>query len=726
MKIHLGYFLLPLCLCVVSCSQKEPVETSWAQLIQELYNPGSIADLSKPCTDIRTSYDRSGGNNDYSNGYKNLGNGWLELADFKGAGVLTRFWFTGIKREVRFRFIFDDETEPRLETTSDALYKGLAGFPSMFTMDDQNCYYSGFPIPYRRRLRILMSDEGYSQGKGKLYFHINATPLEKGTVRSAVFPIPQEVRSACESVAWPQKIEGEALDASFAVLGGTKKEILDLETGGVIRSLRLELEGWETMSFHQRQLLLRQVWLNISWDLSDMDSVKVPLGDFFGQMWEPKKLQNLYFTVDETGFECRFPMPFRKAASFTLENRGTTMVAGRVLLKYQNGPVPAEYGYFHSSWKSSSEKQTGTPHEVLDVNGKGRLVGCLLGAASMDRNFWVLESDETILRDNSKEVFWQGTGLEDYFNGGWYYRTVFQNPLFGLTLKRPFRTVQYRYHLADPITFSKSLNMSFERGPGNQSRGAFDSVAYYYLDRPSSAYQNRFVSSYPVPPADEFESRSLMTRLWDYEKFDDWTNAEKLTQHALKHWKYPLEIKQILDDRLSAYTAGTSDLNAPDKATVFVYSSKKSEVFLDGKQVVGTADPVRTQFAQILLEPGRHVMVVKTESGVWPDWVQAGLKIGGFFVGIDSTWACSLSPSGNYHDLSFNDEDWIQPISLCKGPPEQEAVPFVFPDKYVGFQSMLNGVRVQKLPPGWKSTAVFRKVFIVPQPVITGAGPAAR
>ena len=82
------------------------------------------------------------------------------------------------------------------------------------------------------------------------------------------------------------------------------------------------------------------------------------------------------------------------------------------------------------------------------------------------------------------QPFWFGTGLEDYFTGGWYYQNVLARPLHGFASQNLFRTVQYRVHLPDVINFKQSFRMVFERGPDNASHGAFESLAWYYLDRP--------------------------------------------------------------------------------------------------------------------------------------------------------------------------------------------------------------------------------------------------
>ncbi len=684
------FFALAIVCCLLtSCGERTTV--SWEQLIRDLYVPESIADLSTPSTEIYTSYDRTGGNNDYGGGVVLDGEGWLTLADLKGPGVMTRFWFTGVGRESIFRFIFDDEIEPRLEMSVGEFYSQSGGFPLQLSMVDQNCFTSYFPIPYSKRLRIMVSNDDYHPKKRKLYYQINATSFKRRMVESATFPAPDAVVFVADSVGAslnkPECPNGSVYQKKFRI-DPRKTSGITLDSGGTIRKLRVELDGWGGMTFDQRQRLLRKIWLRILWDGSEADSVRVPLGDFFGQMWEPKKLNTLYFSADETGFENRFPMPFRASAEVVLENVGSSSVSGQISIVKDDNPVADSHGYFHCAWSRSSGAAHGRPHRVLETEGRGRLAGCLLGVASLEPRFWVLESDETITRDREKQPFWQGTGLEDYFNGGWYYRNVFCSPLYGLPMKRPFRTVQYRFHLSDAVTFRKELAMSFERGPDNQNNATFDSVAFYYLKKPSAAFSSVRPAFFPAPP-DKFEAQSLMTRLWDYERLDDFDNAEKLLRYALGKQKYPPTFKSTLEQRLRAY-------QKPERGTqmlVGLFASKKTKLYIDGNLIVQSADPQRTVAQHLDLSAGRHVVAVETEVDQWPDWVQVFLKKGEQITGIDSSWRCVVNPSGRWHEIDYDDSAWEKNLKLIKGPPELEAVPFIYPDPYVGCQSKVDGFR---------------------------------
>jgi hypothetical protein len=80
-----------------------------------------------------------------------------------------------------------------------------------------------------------------------------------------------------------------------------------------------------------------------------------------------------------------------------------------------------------------------------------------------------------------------GTGSEDYFNHAW----GMQNNAFlmnGSALHEsiiPGYQVSYRFHLADPIHFSKRIAVTFEHGHANHLADDWSSTAYWYQTLPS-------------------------------------------------------------------------------------------------------------------------------------------------------------------------------------------------------------------------------------------------
>jgi hypothetical protein len=82
-----------------------------------------------------------------------------------------------------------------------------------------------------------------------------------------------------------------------------------------------------------------------------------------------------------------------------------------------------------------------------------------------------------------------GTGLEDYFNGGWYFRDgEFTGPHHGVPLKDPLRSVitMYRFHESDRIAFERRIRFEF-LNPWKAERLKpywYSSAAFFYSDRP--------------------------------------------------------------------------------------------------------------------------------------------------------------------------------------------------------------------------------------------------
>ena len=84
------------------------------------------------------------------------------------------------------------------------------------------------------------------------------------------------------------------------------------------------------------------------------------------------------------------------------------------------------------------------------------MVGCYLSAISNNDSWYILEGDERIYIDGAKTPIVHGTGLEDYFNGAWYYSGLSDLPLCGLLEKAAMRTDQYRFHLPERIGLKRN------------------------------------------------------------------------------------------------------------------------------------------------------------------------------------------------------------------------------------------------------------------------------
>ena len=106
-----------------------------------------------------------------------------------------------------------------------------------------------------------------------------------------------------------------------------------------------------------------------------------------------------------------------------------------------------------------------------------------------------------------------GTGTEDYFNTAWGPREHFASPFFGLTLPGgKLWTGQiswYRWHIPDPVRFSRSIRVSIEHGHANRRSDDFSSTAYWYQLEPHRPFSILPVAQ-RLPRADwpELEGKS--------------------------------------------------------------------------------------------------------------------------------------------------------------------------------------------------------------------------
>lgn len=129
---------------------------------------------------------------------------------------------------------------------------------------------------------------------------------------------------------------------------------------------------------------------------------------------------------------------------------------------------------------------------VLEAEGRGHFVGCVVSAQAFEKNYLsFLEAPEHISVDDD----WEsprivGTGLEDYFLGGWYFREgEFAGELHGVPSKDSLNAsiAMYRVHEADAIHFERRLKFQFVNpwDPERLKPFVYSSVAFHYLDDPA-------------------------------------------------------------------------------------------------------------------------------------------------------------------------------------------------------------------------------------------------
>ena len=158
-------------------------------------------------------------------------------------------------------------------------------------------------------------------------------------------------------------------------------------------------------------------------------------------------------------FYCSFPMRFSSSFRIEVENRDRdtdTEVYANILYQL-TGDLPSEFGYIHAQFNTG--RNTGPePLHLAEATGHGHYAGCTLSMQAETHDYLrYLEAPEYIYTDDDWDTARiVGTGLEDYFMGGWYFRDgCFHSSLHGLPVKDTLNSMvaMYRGHEADAVRF---------------------------------------------------------------------------------------------------------------------------------------------------------------------------------------------------------------------------------------------------------------------------------
>ena len=230
---------------------------------------------------------------------------------------------------------------------------------------------------------------------------------------------------------------------------------------------------------------LNALSLRIYWDDRPEPGVEAPLGEFFavGQ-GKPAVVESLPVQVSPSGaLSCYWPMPFAKSARIVVSNDNSNRTAG---LYWQIDwreldALPHDTPYFHAQYRQEYPATAGRDYLVADLQGRGMYVGTVM-SVTLGQDGWWGEGDDFFFIDGEKVPSLQGTGMEDYFNDAWGFRTR-TGHWFGQPRWQGDDAgdsgVAYRWHLADPVSFSSSLKVAFEH-KGNRA----EDIEGFYLERP--------------------------------------------------------------------------------------------------------------------------------------------------------------------------------------------------------------------------------------------------
>ena len=296
-------------------------------------------------------------------------------------------------------------------------------------------------------------------------------------------------------------------DDSKRIMPGETYTMADLRGPGVVSHI------WLTVADNEFAWP-RLVRLRVYYDGKKTPSVDVPLGDFFGVGHGYDRNLDSMVIRDSSFGRARnsyWPMPFRASCKITVTdegNRPITMFYYHVDWQ-RHQSLPTDVAYLHAYYRQERPAAKGKNYEFLHITGSGHYVGTVLNVIQSGVG-WFGEGDDLFYVDGAKRPQIVGTGTEDYVNEAWGLRVggglwsgtpVAEGELIGA------RLTGYRWHVPDPIPFTKSLWAGIEHAGWTYNadgslRSAFEERPDYFSSV-AFWYQKRVNEGLPEPPYGE-------------------------------------------------------------------------------------------------------------------------------------------------------------------------------------------------------------------------------
>ena len=280
-----------------------------------------------------------------------------------------------------------------------------------------------------------------------------------------------------------------------------EKWSVDIPGTGIINHI------WFTIA--PMHIMRNDLIFRIYWDGRSTPSVESPIAAFFGNGWdEHYEYATLPLAVgptNGTGLVSYFQMPFANGARLEIENQSDINIdCIYFYVDYvEMRKLPVGSGRFHAWYNHEltealpeGETEWGlvgpmgnnvdgaNNYLFADIKGKGHFVGINYYVHSPS-TMWYGEGDDMIFIDGEEKASLLGTGTEDFFNTSWCPKTLFNHPYYGYARVNNDngwlgRTHVYRFFVADPIYFEKSLRGTIEHGHNNNLTLDISSVVYWY------------------------------------------------------------------------------------------------------------------------------------------------------------------------------------------------------------------------------------------------------
>jgi hypothetical protein len=473
---------------------------------------------------LRSTYDRSGGNNDASNFLFQTSDTANVALDLEGPGILyfSRFnhwhgspWHYTVDGTDHVIEETTTADPSHLLATASFLPAGLLQEPLAFTYGTtKGADLIWDAMAFNSSLRIAYERTHYGTGYFIYDKFLPGAALSQ-TLQpwDGATPPPSDVldligRSGSDLLPAPGSSEAAALglqdeSGSVTVPQSGAVQLTQLASGpATIRALTFTVPATEALAFGRARL-------RITWDDRAQPSVEAPVALFFGAgtLYNRANAEflvkafpvHIRFHDQIAELACYFPMPFFQSARIELLGNDEAPIDS-VTWDVRQAPLhqaPNTVGYFHATYRDQGEPTLGQDLVLLDTRnaeGSADWSGSFIGTSFIfsDRaQLGTLEGDPRFFFDDSQTPQAQGTGTEEWGGGGDYWGgrnmtlpfaghpTGAQNPAKALSDEDKIESA-YRFLLPDLMPFGRNAVIQLEHGGIDDSTEHYRTLAYWY------------------------------------------------------------------------------------------------------------------------------------------------------------------------------------------------------------------------------------------------------
>jgi hypothetical protein len=377
------------------------------------------------------------------------------------------------------------------------------------------------PIPYAKHCKI-------TSDKGGFYYQVNYRTYQPGTSVESLAPGAIErtkpvIDRTSQALAWQTESRAAVLLAGTTLAPGAAKTVNFAQGPAAVSSLFLTVKGTH------RDQAMRSTVVRMTFD--GEETVWCPAGDLFALGPGVREFKTWWVECAADGTMClRFPMPYQRNASLTVENHGKQSVT--IDTSYSSLTSFAwddRSMYFHAAWRDQYPIHTRPMQDwnYITIEGQGVFVGDSLSVMNPVKEWWG-EGDEKIYIDGEASPSHFGTGTEDYYGYAWCMPEVFHTPFNAQSRcdgqehgNNWGRTTVMRTRMLDAVPFTRSLRFDMEVWHWAECDVEYAATTYFYA-RPGVATNRKpdpesaarpLVQPPPLPPPykvkDAIECESL-------------------------------------------------------------------------------------------------------------------------------------------------------------------------------------------------------------------------